>query len=49
VPALIPVTKPVDASTVAIVGVPLVQVPPLVVLVQTVVDPIHIGVVPLIV
>jgi hypothetical protein len=49
VPALIPVTNPVANPTVATPGVALVHVPPGVVLVQTAVDPIHKGVVPVIV
>ena len=49
VPAVTPVTTPVPEPTVATAGVPLVQVPPPVVLVQVWFDPIHIGVVPVIV
>ncbi len=49
VPALMAVTRPVAAPTVATAGVALVQVPPGVVLVQTAVAPIHKGVVPVIV
>jgi len=49
VPALIPVTKPVDASIDAIEGSELVHVPPLVVLVQVAVITSHIGEVPVIV
>jgi len=49
VPALIPVTKPVDASIVAIEGSELDHVPPLVVLVQIAVKPSHMGEVPVIV
>ena len=47
-PADTPVTNPV-ASTVATVGVALVQVPPVVVLIQVAVEPTHNGVVPVIV
>ena len=47
-PADTPVTNPV-ASTVATDGVALVQVPPVVVLVQVAVEPMHNGVVPVIV
>ena len=49
VPDATPVTKPVDASMVALDGVALVQVPPPVVLVHVVVKPTHKGVVPVIV
>ena len=48
VPAETPVTNPV-ASTVATDGVALVQVPPVVVPVQVAVEPMHNGVVPVIV
>ena len=49
VPAAMPVTRPVDGSTVALAGVALDQLPPAVVLDQVSVDPIHKGVVPLMV
>jgi len=49
VPAVTPVTIPVEGPTVATTGVPLVQVPPVVVLVHVATEPIHIGVVPAIV
>jgi len=49
VPADTPVTKPVDASTVATDGVPLVHVPPVVVLFHVAEPPTHNGVVPVIV
>ncbi len=49
VPALIPVTTPVDEFTVATAGVALVQVPPALVLVQVSDDPTFMGVVPVIV
>ena len=49
VPTAIPVTKPVDASMVALDGVPLDQVPPIVELVHVAVPPIHNGVVPVMV
>ena len=44
-----PVTTPVPEPTVATAGVPLVQVPPPVVLVHVWLEPIHIGVAPVIV
>jgi len=49
VPAVTPVTMPVDASTVAMAGAVLVHVPPVVVHVHVWDDPIHTGVVPVIV
>ena len=49
VPAAIPVIKPVAASIVALAGVALDHVPPAVVLVHVVVNPIHNGVVPVMV
>jgi hypothetical protein len=49
VPALIPVTSPVAAPTVATAGVALDHTPPAVVLVHVVVEPTQIGVVPVIV
>jgi len=49
VPAETPVTIPVDAPTVATAVAPDDQVPPVVVLVHVWDEPIHIGVVPVIV
>jgi len=49
VPADTPVTRPVPAFTAATPGIPLYQVPPLLVLAQGAVDPIHKGVCPVIV
>ena len=49
VPAVTPVTKPLETSTVATAGVALDHVPPVVVLVHVAVVPSHNGVVPVIV
>ena len=49
VPAVKPVTTPFEAPTTATPGVPLIQVPPDVVHVHIVDEPIQIGVVPVIV
>ena len=49
VPALTPVTRPVDAPTIATAGESLVHVPPVVELVHVSEAPMHIGVFPLIV
>jgi len=49
VPAITPVTTPVDAPTVATAGVSLVHVPPVDVLLHVSEEPIHIGVTPVIV
>jgi len=46
VPAVTPVTMPLDAPTEAIPGVPLVHVPPEVVLVHVADEPAHKGEVP---
>jgi len=46
VPAVTPVTIPLEAPTEATPGVPLVQVPPVVVLVHVADEPVHKGVVP---
>jgi len=48
VPALTPVTTPLEVPTAATAGVSLVHVPPVVVLVQVCEEPIQIGVVPVI-
>jgi len=49
VPAETPVTTPFDDPTVATAGASLVHVPPEVVLVQVCDDPIHTGVIPVMV
>lgn len=48
-PADIPVTRPEDAPAVAMAGMSLVHVPPVVVLVHVCEAPMHIGVVPVMV
>jgi len=48
-PADIPATRPEDAPTLAMAGMSLVQVPPVVVHVHVCEEPVQIGVVPLIV
>jgi len=48
-PADMPATRPEDVPTVAMAGLSLVHVPPVVVLVHVCEDPMQMGVVPLIV